>query len=270
MRFLLMGLIMLGALHSAEGVEIAGHRGASYDAPENTLASVELAWRQGAEAVEVDVRLSRDGRIVVIHDADTKRVGGRDRKVADQTLEELRTIDVGRWKAERWAGERMPLLEDVLATIPPGKRLFIEVKCGDEIVPELVRVLGASGKSADQTAVIGFELPVMQAARQALPGRKVYWIVGLKQDKQTGRWTPGADELIARATAARMDGLHLSAGPAIDRSFVEQVHGAGLALHLWTVNSEEVARRAAEDGVDGITTDRPGWLRERLEGDAEQ
>src|SRR5215218_7394628 len=79
-------------------VEIVGHRGASFDAPENTLASVKLAWEQKADAAEFDVFLSKDGKIVVIHDANTKRVAGVDKPVVQQTLEELRTLDVGKWK----------------------------------------------------------------------------------------------------------------------------------------------------------------------------
>ena len=128
-------------------MEIVAHRGASFDAPENTVAAIKLAWEQKADAAEFDVFLSKDGKIVVMHDPNTKRIGGVDRKVVDQTLAELRKLDVGRWKDARFAGERMPTLEEMLATVPAGKRVFIEVKCGPEIVPELDRVLKASGSS---------------------------------------------------------------------------------------------------------------------------
>src|SRR6516165_6861811 len=85
-------------------VEIVGHRGASHDAPENTLAAVRLAWEQGADAAEFDVRLTRDHRVVAIHDTDTGRTaGGANRVVAESTLAELRSIDVGRWKGETYA-----------------------------------------------------------------------------------------------------------------------------------------------------------------------
>src|SRR5437667_10247172 len=125
-------------------VEIIAHRGASYDAPENSLSSVNLAWQQHADAVEVDVHSSRDGRLVVIHDYDTRKTSGVRKKVSEQTLEELKEVDVGRWKDRKWAGERIAALEEVLATVPHGKRLFVEVKGGVECVEDFARVVRSS------------------------------------------------------------------------------------------------------------------------------
>src|SRR6478672_5367982 len=105
-------------------MQIIAHRGASFDAPENTLAAIRLGWDQGADGVEFDVRLSRDGQIVVIHDADTRRVANVDRLVSDQTVDELRQLDVGRWKGPQFAGERIPTLAEVLAIVPAGKTAF--------------------------------------------------------------------------------------------------------------------------------------------------
>src|SRR5262245_9603118 len=105
-------------------MEIIAHRGASHDAPENTLAAVRLAWEQGADAVEVDVHLSRDSRLVVIHDPTTKRTGNIRCRVLDRTFDELRRIDVGWWKGLRWERETIPCLESVIKTIPRNKRLF--------------------------------------------------------------------------------------------------------------------------------------------------
>src|SRR6266704_983821 len=115
-------------------MQIIAHRGASYDAPENTLPAIKLAWEQGADAVEIDVHLSRDGRIAVIHDESTRKTGGVNKKVCDQAWSELQKLDVGCWKDRNWAGTCIPSLEEVLATVPQGKRLFIEVKCGEEFI----------------------------------------------------------------------------------------------------------------------------------------
>ena len=138
----------------AVDVEIIAHRGASHDAPENTLESVKLGWEQGADAVEIDVYLSKDGHIVVHHDGTTKKLAGVDRKVVDQTLAELQQLDVGAWKGDKWKGVRIPKLADVLATIPEGHRLFVEVKCGPEIVPDLAKAFKRSGKKPKQLVVI--------------------------------------------------------------------------------------------------------------------
>jgi glycerophosphoryl diester phosphodiesterase len=86
-------LWLVAAAWSIQAVEIIAHRGASWDAPENTLRAMQLGWEQGADAIELDLHLSKDGRLVVIHDADTKRVAGDPRKVADQTWEELRSLE---------------------------------------------------------------------------------------------------------------------------------------------------------------------------------
>ena len=82
------------------------------------LASVRRAWEKGADAAEVDVYLTKDNRIVVIHDDSTKRTTGVDLKVRETTSEELRKLDAGGWKGEEFAGEKIPFLEEVLATVP--------------------------------------------------------------------------------------------------------------------------------------------------------
>src|SRR3954454_10841881 len=94
----------------APPVEIIGHRGASFDAPENTVASFRLGYEQKADACELDVYLTKDGRIVVIHDKDTRRTAGVDRPVVQQTLDELKKLDAGKWKGDRFAGEKIPTL----------------------------------------------------------------------------------------------------------------------------------------------------------------
>jgi glycerophosphoryl diester phosphodiesterase len=245
-------------------VEIVAHRGASFDAPENTLAGVKLAWEQKADACEFDVYLSKDGQVVAIHDATTKRVAGVDRKVVDQTLEELRRLDVGKWKDAKFAGERIPTLAEVLATVPAGKRVFIEVKCGPEIVPELDRVLKSSGLKPEQTAIISFSDAVIAAAKKARPDLKAYWIVSIRPGKGKKAKPPTAEKLLARAKEIHADGLDLSADPELDRAYADKVKAAKLELYVWTVNDVPTAKRMVEIGVDGITTDRPGWLREQL------
>ncbi len=244
--------------------EIVAHRGASHDAPENTLAAFNLGWAQHADAVELDIMLSQDGRIITIHDKDTKRVAGVARPVVEQTLEELRMLDAGRWKNERFAGERLPLLSEVLATIPEGKRLFIEVKCGPEIVPELKRELTAAGKKPAQTAIIGFSSEAMAAVKQAMPHLEVYWIVSIKPDAKSNKKPLSVDELIKAAKSIHADGLDLSACDTIDKPFVERVTQAGLKLAVWTVNDPKMAQQMIDAGVQSITTDRPGWMREQL------
>ncbi len=238
-------------------VAFIAHRGASHDAPENTLAALRLGYEQGADAAECDVHLSRDGRIVLHHDADTGRSAGLHQPVAAQSFTELQSLNVAQWG--QWRGsafsEKIPELSAALALVPAGKRLFVELKIGAEILPELERVLRASGLAPAQVALITFELVTARAAKQRLPAHEVCWIA-----EPPARLA----ELIAGAKAAGLDGLDLSHRYPIDAAFVQQVRAAGLKLYTWTVDDPTVARTQAAAGIDGITTNRPGWLRAQL------
>ena len=251
----------------AKVVDIVAHRGASYDAPENTLASINLAWQQGADAVEIDVYLSADGRIVAIHDGTTKRTAGVDRKIGDQTLQELKALDAGKWKHPRFAGERIPTLEEILKTVPDGRRMFIEVKCGPEIVEEFQRVCRRSGKSPWQTTVISFNLEVIREVKKTMPDVPAYWVLGVtpkEADPNEPKNVPLAERIPA-AKAARADGLDVNWKSGIDADYLATVREAGLELHVWTVNDAQQAGKLAAVGIDSITTDRPGWLRSQIE-----
>lgn len=248
-------------------VEWIAHRGASADAPENTLAAIRLAWEQGADAAEIDVHLSRDDHVVAIHDATTRRTGGLDRPVHEQTLAELKTLDAGSWKAARWAGERIPALAEVLEILPADKRLFIEIKSGPEIVPILCETLRHSACLPNQIVVIGFSLSTLRLARRAFgesswSGCSFEWCWEIRatgDDK--GAWRAKAERCLEIARRVGMTGLDLRADVAVDASFVKRVHDAGLWLDVWTVDDESLARHLIAAGVDGITTNKPGWLR---------
>ncbi len=241
--------------------QIIAHRGASYDAPENTLAAVNLAWRRNADAVEIDVYLSKDRQIVVYHDETTKRIGGRDRRVKDQTLLELRQLDVGRWKGDQFAGERIPTLDQVLETVPPGKQLFIEIKDGIEIVPVIVPRLKRWEHTKDRAVVISFSYDVVQSVKERLPEIPVYWLVSFKRSKVTFRWQPKIGQAIARAKLAKLDGLNVNDCPVVTADAVARTRADGLGFFVWTVNDKDAVLRLRSLGVDGITTDRPEWIR---------
>jgi len=256
-------LVLTGA---GMGVEIIGHRGASHDAPENTVASVRLAWAQGADAAEIDVWLTKDARIVALHDETTERTTGKNWRVGDRTLAELATLDAGSWKGPQFAGEPIPTLEDVLETVPPGKRLVIEIKCGPEIVPHLKEVLGRCKKSPAQIVLIAFGYETICRSKQAMPEIPAYWLFGTspKVDEETGAKSDWPEELAVKAARAGLDGIDIKYDSKITRDFTDKLRADGMELLVYTVNDAEVARRLAAAGVAGITTDRPGWLRAQL------
>jgi glycerophosphoryl diester phosphodiesterase len=148
--------LLLCFAQTAFCVEIIAHRGASFDAPENTLTAMKLAWEQNADAIELDLWLSKDGRLVVFHDADAKRIAGVPRKIAEMTWAEVQGLNAGAWKDPQFKGERIPTLESILETVPKGRRAVLEIKSGPEIVPEIKRVLDASKRSPREIAIISF------------------------------------------------------------------------------------------------------------------
>lgn len=246
-----------------QAAEIIAHRGASHDAPENTLASMKLAWEQKADAIELDLWLSKDGRLVVMHDGDTKRVGGPERKLTEQTWDELKQLDVGSWKHASFKGERIPTLESILATIPSGRRAFLEIKCGPEILDELERVLQQAHRPPEQLVVISFSLKVLERSKKRFPQFDHYLLHDYKKDSKTERY-PELAPLLENAKEAGLDGLGLQFKWPMNEAFVKELNSAGLKLFVWTVNDPEVARKMFALGVDAIGTDRPGWLREQL------
>jgi glycerophosphoryl diester phosphodiesterase len=254
--------LCLGGLTSS-AVDIVAHRGASFDAPENTLAAFKLGWQQNSDANELDIWLTKDGQAIIMHDATTKRTAGLDKKVSEQTLAELRGLDAGSWKSPQWKGEKIPTLAEALATIPAGKRFFLEIKCGVEVLPEMERVIKASGKKPQQLPIIAFSYEVAKQAKARFPAHEVSFLYDWKKDKDTGVKL-SADELIAKAKAGKLDGLDVHFSGPIDADYVKKVKAAGLKFYVWTVDDAAVARRMVEAGVEAITTNRPQWLREQL------
>jgi glycerophosphoryl diester phosphodiesterase len=246
------------------GQTIVAHRGASHDAPENTLAAFKLAWEKGADAIEGDFYLTKDGQIVCIHDETTRRTGSANLRVAHSTLNELRALEVGSWKDSRWKDERIPTLREVLATVPRGKRLLIEIKCGVEIVLPLKKVLMKSRLRRGQVAIIAFSADVIAACKRALPKIPAFWLTSFKKDS-SGAWQPSLASVLQTLGRIRADGLDCKAHEVVDAAFVRQLRKRKLEFHVWTVDDPEVARRFKALGVDSITTNRPAFLREALD-----
>lgn len=251
---------------SVRAVEIIAHRGASHDAPENTVAAFKLGYEQKADAVELDIYLSKDGEVVVMHDKTTKRTAGADKPVAEQTLAELRALDAGKWKDAKFAGERIPTLKESLATVPAGKRLFIEIKCGPEVLVPMQNVLKECALSRDQLVIICFQEATLRKARPLFPDLQLYWLVSWPKDKpnQPPVPKPKLEDLIATAKAAGFNGLNLESAFPVDKAFTDKVTAAGLKLYTWTVDDSKLAASLTAAGVAGITTNRPAWLREQL------
>lgn len=241
---------------------LLAHRGESYIAPENTLAAFKMAWDKGAKAVELDVYLSKDHRIVVMHDASTKRTGVVDLVIKDTDSAELSKLDVGKWKGEQFAGEKIPFLEEALATIPKGGKLLVEIKCGVEILPFLREVLDKSGKRS-QVTIISFSLDVVAASKKLMPDRPTYYLRSPAKDPATGKYLPYDRKLIQTTLDNHLDGLDMQYA-MVTKEYADAVKAAGLALWTWTVDDVPEAKQQMEMGVDGMATNRTAWMAEQL------
>lgn len=262
---LVLGISFCLAAPMLHAVEIIGHRGASYDAPENTVASAKLGYQQKADGVELDVYLAKDNSLPVIHDATTKRTTGVDGKIKEMTLEEFKKLDAGTFKDKKFAGEKIPTLDEMLDTVPKGKKLVIEIKDKDlAIVPPIIESLKRTKKTSQDALFISFNYPVLAATKKALPDYIALYLASYKLDKETGKPKPDLDELIDQSKKAGFEGINLEQKWPIDAAFAKKVHAAGLKLYVWTVDDAVLAQKLVDAGVDGITTNRPGWMREQL------
>lgn len=259
---LIWGWLIIYITGCATSMQIIGHRGASFLAPENTLSAVKLAWEMGADAVEIDVWLSKDKRVIVSHDASTKRTADIDLNISETSSTELRNLDVGCWKGEQFAGEKMPFLEEIIKIIPPGRQLFIEIKCGAEILPYLREIIQNSGRQS-QIVIIGFDLETLTQSKAPMPDIPTYWLRSTVKDEQTQQPKPHNPEWIILAKQKNLDGLNVHYA-GLTKDFATAVHRAGLKLYVWTVNDPVDALRLKKLRVNGITTDKPDIIRAAL------
>jgi glycerophosphoryl diester phosphodiesterase len=243
---------------------IIAHRGESYDAPENTLAAIQLAWERGASSVEIDIHLSKDGQIVVIHDEDTARVANRKLILKDSLTEELRKLDVGSFKEAKWKGEQIPLLQEVLCTVPENGRLIIEIKSNAAPLPRLKELLEKSKLNEQQIEIIAFDSKVLAKAKQLMPEYKMLWLLDL--DYYWPWWLIflSKKRLIKKLKALNLQGVNVWAGKMLSADFIRTFQEAGLLVYTWTVDDPAQARQLRDNRIDAITTNRAAWITEQI------
>lgn len=240
---------------NTETCMVVGHRGSSKVAPENTISAARLAWDQGAHAVEVDVHLSADNQIVVIHDKGTKRTTGEDYEVSKTPYEMLKRLDAGSWKNEKYKGEKIPVLSDIVDMIPEGKYLVVEIKSDRKIVPFIQKAFQHHEK-VNQLIFIAFDYETICDAKQAFPDNKSLWLSSsFKKDAET---------ILQKVKKDKLDGVDLNYR-MIDPKLMEIAEGLGLEVHTWTVNDLNKAMELKKMGVKSITTDIPDHVLEAIQ-----
>lgn len=232
-----------------------GHRGASAEAPENTLAAFELAERQGADGVELDVQRCGSGELVVLHDESLGRTTGFAGLVGETPWAVIRALDAGARKSPRFAGERVPLLAQVLAQTT--MLLNLELKCErtDDrgLSAETVRLV-REAKAEERVLLSSFNPLCLARARAAAPG-----IARALLFEEDSAW-PLRHALAAPALAVRA--LHPQASLAT-AGRVARWRRRGYSVACWTVDDPDLAAGLWQSGVSGIITNRPGRMRAR-------
>jgi glycerophosphoryl diester phosphodiesterase len=229
---------------------VVGHRGASGQAPENTMASFRRAAEMGARFIETDLHLSRDSHLVAIHDPTLERTTNGRGAVRGHNLAELRELDAGSWFGPEFAGQRIPTLEEILRFAREADIiLYLEIKSepGLGLHHALVGALRAP-EDAARSVVISFDFVILEKIRRL----DTTLIMGLLFDRPIPDVVEQARRLGARQLAPR--------GDLVTPELVGRAHQADLQVVTWTVNQPELMRATIAAGVDGIMTDYPDRL----------
>jgi len=233
-----------------DNVVIIAHRGAAGKAPENTLASVQEAIRDGADWIEIDVQESSDGEVVVIHDSDFMKLAGVNLKVWDATLKQLKEIDIGSWFAPDFSAERIPTLLEVLEKTRGQARVMIELKYygHDQQLEQRVVDIVEQAEMVNDVAVMSLKYDGVRKVRELRPD----WVVGLL-----------SAQAIGNLAKMDVDFLAVNIGMATPH-FIKNAQLAGKQVFAWTVNDQIAMSRMMSLGIDGVITDEPELARNVL------
>lgn len=234
-------------------LKIIAHRGASYVAPENTVASAKLAWEAGADAVECDIWLTKDKKLICCHDETTKRTTGQDFKISETDSKILRKLDAGLYKDKKYTGEKIPFLKELIKTVPSGKELVIELKFKSEALPFLKKEIDKYSKNRNFTFIC-FDFQTIADTRKLFPEKPCYWLCSNAALLEAN---------FDKVRVENLDGVSLSYS-IINESVMKKAESLHLEVYSWTVDNPEEAKRLINLGVKGITTNRPGWLNEQI------
>jgi len=231
-------------------VEVTGHRGAAAVEPENTLRGIRYALSLGVDRVEVDVHLSRDNELVVIHDATVDRTTDGTGKIADMTLAEIKRLDAGK-------GERVPVLQEVVEVCreawTQGNQTFLQIELKGPATPAPTVAAIRRNGIEDKVVLTSFDAERLSEAKQLLP-EAVFGFLTSKLD-------PDPIEI---AHCIPTSAVHLRHDLAT-REWVERMHAAGLQARVWNIDEAERMEWAINLGVDGIGSNNPQLLIEVLD-----
>jgi len=225
---------------------VIAHRGASDEAPENTLPAFLRAVEVGSDGIETDVHATRDGHLVLMHDPRLDRTTDGSGSIAESTLAEIRALDAGSWFDQSFKGTQVPLLGELLQACGHAIPIVIELKC-DGVEARVVAEVNRYKSSLCGITYTSFQLDRLIALKSVDPEAACGYLIRPEANESVR-----ADELLAlgiNQICPKANGLTAEA--------VRTWRQAGLSVRAWSVRNEERMRRCASIGVDGFTTDFP-------------
>ena len=224
---------------------VIAHRGASAAAPENTAAAFGHALTAGVDAIETDIRVSRDGVPVLFHDQDLMRVANSRSKVTDLTAAELASVDVGAWMGPAFSGQGVPTLAWLAERCQPNTSLLLDLKV-EGSAAAIAEALKSTGFPADRAYLCAWTEDQATDIRTHLPDTHMVYIEEA---------TPHDDQSWIQSVALRgYDSMSLDHA-SLDSRTVREAHAHGLTVFTWTVNNPSDIQRVQDMGVDGIICD---------------
>jgi glycerophosphoryl diester phosphodiesterase len=241
-------------MHDVTRPLVIAHRGASADAPENTIAAFELALEQGADGIELDVHLSADGHPVVIHDFTLDRTTNGSGPVSAQRVRDLKRLDAGGWRERRFLGQRVQTLQEVLERFRDRARFWIELKAGSRVYPGI-----------EERVVSTLEIydVVDRSLLQSFDQDAIALTRSLNREIRVGVLVEEAP-IQARLLAPGVANAICPGADLVTENLLTRIREAGLECYVWTVNEPVLMDRLVNWQVNGIITDRPGVLAARL------
>lgn len=255
-RILLLIVVCLsckGYAGTATAPKVIAHRGASKEAPENTLSSFAKAIPIGVDAIEMDVHLTSDGVPIVIHDGIFGRTTDSAylKRTIDLTAKEVKTLDVGAWNQERFKGEQIPTLEDVLRLVNGSVRMMVEIKKDNSPPKQIVQAVLENLKNYKGPVIIGsFSPEIVQEVMKKAPE---YPVIGILEEPHM------------LAEFRKMQVKHLAIWfPLLSAGLIQQLHDEGIEVWTFTVDNPGLAKHLASIKVDGIITNDPRNIKQVL------
>lgn len=231
--------------------KVMAHRGASTETPENTMAAFQKAIDDMADYIELDVQLTSDGEVIVMHDSNAYRTTGVDENIANMTYKEVRRLDAGSWYSVEYKGEKVPGLREVLELAQGKIKLNIELKPADnseELARKTVALIEKYNMEND-CVITSFSSSALSAAKSCDENIRVGYILSAAYGEYYDM--------------KNIDFFSVNAA-FLSKRTIDAIHNSGKQVYAWTVNNKDSIKNLTNKGVDGVITDNPVLARETI------